>query len=468
MIKHVNPWTENEVRLFPSVHISSEREAELRATASLLAVIRAVSEFGRRIVRLSNGHAGRLSCYTEVPFKFEETRGEAPKDLRPDGILTAERGKKRWVAFIEVKVGNAELDQDQIDKYHRLARQENADALITVSNQPARADGSPPLTLDRRRNIPVVHFSWERLLSEAQVLSRKKEVSDPDQKWMLDEWIRYVEDADSRIIVSPDLGPHWSEVLGAARISALEESSSALQKVAQHWVGYLRKAAFRLRAKLGVDVEVRMSRKEREDSNLQVQNSVNAREGILSGTLRIPDTAGDITMRAILPSRSVQYVLQVAAPTEGRQMTRIRWLSRMLRAENLPSSDLVIVTHWTVRGLTTTVPVHDYLEDFTRLCVDKNGAQVPPNANPRSFRIVWTRSFSKGRGRSGVHILEGISQGLEEFYHNVVQDIVPFVPKAPRIADTKPEPEESFSPQGDPDLKQLDERALDQDSGPGE
>ena len=45
---------EPEVRLFPSVHLSSDREAELRATASLLAAIHAVSEFGRRIVSLSN------------------------------------------------------------------------------------------------------------------------------------------------------------------------------------------------------------------------------------------------------------------------------------------------------------------------------------------------------------------------------------------------------------------------------
>ena len=36
----------HEVRLFPSVSISSGREAELRATASLLAIAKAVSEFG--------------------------------------------------------------------------------------------------------------------------------------------------------------------------------------------------------------------------------------------------------------------------------------------------------------------------------------------------------------------------------------------------------------------------------------
>lgn len=421
---------EPKVRLFPSVHLSSDREAELRATASLLATIRAVSEFGRRIVSLSNGPKGQLACHTEVSAKLEEIRGDAPKTLRLDGVLSVKRGKTHWVAFIEVKVGTAKLSEDQIDKYHQLAKQEKADVLITVSNQPARADGGPPLTLDRRCNIPVVHFSWERLLSEAKVLS--EEVSDPDQKWILTEWSRYVEDPNSRIKIPPDLGSHWRAVLEAAGKNALKESNSDLHDVALHWVGYLRKAAFRLRAKEKVDVEVYMSRKARENSDLQAQESVNAQEGTLNGTLRIRGTAGNIEIKAILPSKKVQYSLRVAAPTEGQMRTRIGWLSRQLLAkkEKLPSGDLVIVTHWT-KGEPTTVPVHAYLEDSTRLCTYKNGARVPQDAKPRSFQIVWTQPFSNKRSRSrpAVHILEGISQGLEEFYCKVVKDIEPFAPQ---------------------------------------
>ena len=165
-----------KVRLFPSVHIRSDREAELRATASLLAVIRAVSEFGRTIVRIAGGPKGRLSCFTEVPYQLDSGGGNPPEELRPDGIVRVVRGKTRWVALVEVKVGRASLDPEQVDKYHRLAREAGASALITVSNQPALPDGRPPVSLDGRRlrNIPVSHFSWERLLSEAQLLSRKK------------------------------------------------------------------------------------------------------------------------------------------------------------------------------------------------------------------------------------------------------------------------------------------------------
>jgi hypothetical protein len=75
--------------------------------------------------------------------------------------------------------------------------------------------------------VPVTHFSWERLLSEAQVLSRRKAVSDPDQKWMLEEWIRYADDPASKIIAPPDLGPSWTSVLAGRRGPAAHEQGRA-------------------------------------------------------------------------------------------------------------------------------------------------------------------------------------------------------------------------------------------------
>ena len=434
-------WPDHEVRLFPSVHINGQREAELRATASLLAVLRAVSEFGRRMVRLSHGPAGKLACFTEV--SFEVTNNGKVERLRPDGIMRVRRGNNQWVAFLEVKVGGAELDQNQVDQYHGLARSEGAQALVTVSNQPARSDGSPPLNINRRwRTVPVVHFSWERLLSEAQTISRKKEVSDSDQKWMLDEWIRYVEDPGSRIIVPPDLGDRWPQVLKAAKINELGQSEADLEDVAHHWVGYMRKLGFRLRAKLGADVEVRLSRKERTDPNLQATNAINLQDASLSGALRIPGAAGDITLRVLLPSRTVQYVLEVPAPTEGRPITKLKWLARWLKPENLPG-DLEVTADWKLPGklrkLVTACKVGPYLEEPGRLGLDAEGLPVDKRAEPQILRLTWNRSLaSTTRRQSSAPVLEYISKGLEDFYHNVVQDVRPYVPRVPQMEEEQP------------------------------
>jgi len=87
---------------------------------------------------------------------------------------------------------------------------------------------------------------------------------------------------------------------------------------------------------LGADVEVRLSRKERTDPDLQAANAINLRDGSLSGVLRIPGAAGDVSLRILLPSRTVQYVLKVSPPTEGRPVTRLKWLARWLKPESVP------------------------------------------------------------------------------------------------------------------------------------
>src|SRR5512134_1490162 len=71
------------VRLFPTIRINTPAEAETRATAALLATLRAVSEFGRVVVKLAGGPAGKPDCYTEVPY--EDRSQVPPATLRPDG-----------------------------------------------------------------------------------------------------------------------------------------------------------------------------------------------------------------------------------------------------------------------------------------------------------------------------------------------------------------------------------------------
>lgn len=154
-------WESAEVRLFPSTHIKGEREAEQRATASLLAMIKAVSEFGRSVVRQAGGPAGQLSCFTEVAFDHRPNAHGKTDPVRPDGLIQAVRGKRKWVALVEVKVGNSKLESTQLQNYQRLARDRGFDALVTVSNEPAKPNRRPPTKLARRiRKIKVVHFSW--------------------------------------------------------------------------------------------------------------------------------------------------------------------------------------------------------------------------------------------------------------------------------------------------------------------
>ncbi len=436
-----------EVRLFPSHHMKSDREAELRATASFLAVARAVSEFGRAVVSIAGGPRGRLRCYTEVPFRVKV--GPKPHEERPDGILRVTRGKTDWTALVEVKVGDNTLEQAQFTRYHTLARDEGVKALITVSNQSALPNGLPPrLRIDGRRlkSVPVVHLSWERLLSEAQRLSRRKDVADPDQQWMLEEWIRYVADPQSRIIEPPQMGEHWNHVLRSAREGNLAACKQEMHDIVQRWDAFLKKVALRLRAKLGVDVEPKISRAERSDPETRTRNlqTIAFRHGELSGVFRIPGAAGNLSVAILLAAKSVRYAIDVEAPTEGRAKTRVGWLLKQVLSQDVPD-DLAVKVHWDRRRTWSQGRVEDLRDDIDVLLRDSYGQKVPGEASPRSFSLEWTMGLPRGKGRSTAPVLEGIAQGVEDFYKRVVEGLRPYVPPAPQLPKEEPEAEERIA-----------------------
>lgn len=426
---------EHAVRLFPTAHISSGREAEVRATASLLAMVQAVSEFGRAIVRSAKGPAGKLSCYTEVNFEVEGSKGS--EIVRPDGIIRVIRGRMDWKAIVEVKVGDESLNQDQFDRYHKLAKDENFDAVITISNQAAQANGRPPLSLDGRRlhKVPVFHFSWERLVSEARILSQKKAIRDPDQSWMLDEWIRYVADPDSKIVEPPHLGRHWSDILKEARVGNLHADSRKLEDVVKHWAGFLKKSALRLSAKLGVGVEPRITRAEEKDPDVRIKRILEdvLKGGRLSGALKIPHTAGDLSIVLDLKTRCAQFGVVIDPPIEGRQKTRVTWLTRQLKGLSEAPNDMAVIVKWAGKRMFSRATMRDLRADESPLMRDTDGNLVSKDIFPGEFRLEWTPALETGR--SSTKVLEGISKNLERFYQHVVQKLDRYVPPTPKLPE---------------------------------
>lgn len=143
-------------RLIPVAGIRGQDEQEIRAASSLLAVMGAVDEFGRALLRDVGAPAGRISTFTEVPLK-----SSAGTTLRPDGAITVERGKKLWRCLIEVKTGNAPLRVEQVSSYLDIAREHEFDTVLTISNQISGGPDDVPVAVDRRklRRVNLRHLS---------------------------------------------------------------------------------------------------------------------------------------------------------------------------------------------------------------------------------------------------------------------------------------------------------------------
>jgi hypothetical protein len=124
-----DPW--HPARLIPTTGIGGQEEQEQRATSSLLAVMAAVPAFGRALLDQVDAPAGRIRTYSEVRF-----RSDIDEKLSiPDGGIVVDRGKTTWRCLIEVKTGNSPLKVDQVSGYLDLARLNDIQAVVTISNQ---------------------------------------------------------------------------------------------------------------------------------------------------------------------------------------------------------------------------------------------------------------------------------------------------------------------------------------------
>src|SRR5215203_2174973 len=112
-------------RLIPVVGIRSTEEQEKRATSSLLAVMRAVPEFGHALLSPLGAPKGRISTYAEAQVK-----DASGKTHIPDGAIVVERGKSVWRCLVEVKTGTAELRGEQVNRYLDWARENRLDGVL--------------------------------------------------------------------------------------------------------------------------------------------------------------------------------------------------------------------------------------------------------------------------------------------------------------------------------------------------
>src|SRR5690606_9626720 len=138
-----------------------------------------------------------------------------------------------------------------------------------------------------------------------------------------------------------DMGSEWVTVRDGARDAALRKSDAEVKEIAFRWDQLLRFAGLRLEADIGEQVTQRFPGSQREPAKRQKYLIDRlAVDGQLDGTLRIPNTVGDIDISADLRARRISVAVSIAAPEDRGGRARCSWLVNQLRAET--DSRLVI------------------------------------------------------------------------------------------------------------------------------
>jgi hypothetical protein len=413
-------------RLIPVSGIGSEKEAETRAASAVLAVLSIVRDLSIDLfspMGASRAAKAAVETFTEPQFVLDGKR------VRPDGVVRISFGKSVWTALVEIKTGDGQLEADQINTYFDIARHEGFDAVVTISNEIASSPGSHPtdgLKVRSNSTVQVHHISWTALLTSAVMIKTHKGVADVEQAWLVGELIRYLEHSASGAMAFDDMGPNWVPVRDAARDDALKKSDPAVQDVAIRWDQLLRYSALQLGARIGSDVQHHLSRAH-IDQKTRLSHLIDALacSRPIDGTLRVPNTVGDIDISADIKARRISACVDVHAPEDRGGRGRCSWLLNQLKGA---PANLVIEAYPKNARTPISATLAQALEDRDVLLGDDK-------REPTRFRIVLTQEMGAGRKSTRKPgFIDSVLNLVETFYGSVVQSITPWAPKAPKIS----------------------------------
>lgn len=415
----------HEARLIPTSGINGADEQERRATSALLAVLSAVKEFNRALLKPLGAPAGAVECFIEVPFLLGE------KKVFPDGLIRVSRGARSWTTLVEVKTGSNDLAAEQLENYLDVAREQGFDAVLTISNEIPAVAGQHPTKVDKRklRKVELHHLSWSQVLAAAVMQKEFRGVADPDQAWILGELIRYLEHTRSGALEFDDMGEPWTGVRDAVAAGTLRATDKGIATVVARFDALLRFTSLSLGRRLGTEVVPVLSRKELADPALRAAALTQqlAGTGQLTGVIRIPDTVGHLTITTDLRASTVTCHVDVDAPREGRPTTRVNWLVRQLK--NAPDAARIECITAHSRGVSSAELLRAVREAPAALITD-------PTREIRTFRIALSTPLGTKRGRGRGAFIDSVLNSVDNFYGQVLGDL-----KAWAVAPPKMRPE---------------------------
>ncbi|WP_342643912.1 hypothetical protein [Rhodoligotrophos ferricapiens] len=417
-----------KARLFP---VLADTSKEGRTISIVLACLAHVQEFGRAMLATVGQRAGpraQVICYTEICFK----KGEKPKSDRPDGLIVLKVGNREWRALVEAKVGNAELDQTQVERYLELARLNEVDAVVTISNQFAPTPDEHPIAVSKRATAKVAlyHWSWMHVLTQVELLLHNDEIFDKDQEAILLELSRFLSHDSAGVKGFDSMPASWSELVqSVANGGAISPRSVLAKEVLEAWYQETRDLSLILSRKLGVHVTTRLPRAHRVDSQARLKFDLEtlSKSSAILTAWDIKDAAGTLDCCVDLKTKTVTASMRVRAPADRVKATsKLNWLLRQL--QNVTPDDLFVRLHWTGAGSFTQHSLTTLRENPDAISQDR------PNAQLHTLEICLVRGLAARFGQRRNFIAD-VETLVPEFYERAGQRLKPWQPSAPRVRE---------------------------------
>lgn len=421
--------TGERARLFP---ILAERSIEGRTLSIFLATLISVRPFAERLLGQIGRRVGPLTkmhAWTEVRFAHLD---DGSHD-RPDGILVVDTGRKRWTALVEAKVRKSEIEPDQLNRYLKIAKANKFDAVITLSNQFSLAPHHHPIAVNSPKQVDLFHLSWMRVLTEAYLLLNEG-VDNEEQRFILNEFKRFISHSSAGVESFTQMPPAWSEV-----VDAVQTSGSILVKpgkeVVRAWQQECQDLSLIFSRQIDAGVSQKLTRAQSSDPEIRIEKDLeDLRETQkLSVELDVPNAADTVKVCADFRRRTVRVWMYVLAPGDKkRNSARLNWLLRQLPREG--TEDLYIRAQWPGKSPWTQITVKEARSESHALFADKGDMTLI------GFEVVSIVDLGHRFGQRQTFIKE-LEDAIPEFWERAGQNLQAWVRPAPRVKEERSEPE---------------------------
>lgn len=422
-------------RLFPVLATTSK---EGRTTSIVLACMAKIDEFGASLLGSLGQKIGtrtKIETYTEVVCKNRLTD---IKD-RPDGLIVVKNGSREWRALVEAKVGANELSPDQIEKYRQLAKDNSIDCVITVSNQFATTTLTHPLpeVQKSRSKIPVYHWSWMYILTEADLLLNQDAVADIDQRLLLNELRRFLTHESAGVKGFDRMPKEWIElnrlISSGGQVSTKSPDAAA---VVAAWHQETRDLALILSRMTRTNVTERLNRKYKSDRTARAKDELAILRDThqLCAELDVPDAAAPIAIVADIKGRRVDVGMTVRAPEDKvSTKARVNWLLKQIKTDH--ANDLFLRLLWPGKAEPTQHLVSK-LRLSPELAQEERG-----HLSPHSFHVFISKGLG-ARFAQQVNFISDLEDLVPMFYGEVGSRIASWQRRAPKIKEDRSSPDD--------------------------
>jgi hypothetical protein len=426
----------DEARLIP-VGASSQRERF--ACSVLLASLRVVRPFARAFFEHMNLRAGSSSAvlgYTEPVFR----RQSDGVSCRPDGLLVLDTGRKKHRLIVETKIGSAKIDTVQLAEYARLARANDVDTIVTVSNELSADPSHLPYQAPREiRNTTIFHWSWSSLVMLAELLLENEDF-DQEQGYILNELIRFFDHESAGVSHDTHMCSEWSTVVGRIQEDVpLGIADTIVASVVQCWHQRLASVCISQTRRFRFPITLRLSNSHWDQHTRLTEDIAEfVANNKLWASFEFPTQAGVIELVADAKRRNIACRMRIDAPLNRQTYRgRVKWLLNQL-PEDVPIPARLDVI-WE-RSQRSSAPLSSFREDLYI-------AHIDSATGPRAFDLVYVADLANRFAGSRTFV-PAVEEAVVAFYENLARHIRPWQPPTDGVAQAQQDPEEQGTPHG--------------------